>query len=83
MNQIEKRKVLNLLKSKYKEKEIFENYFGFFGKMTTAFVSNKYIEELNDTFITQNNDQKLFADRMLMKDLKVVDEFLINLEKYE
>ena len=83
MNQIEKRKVLNLLKRKYKEKEIFENYFGFFGKMTTAFVSNKYIEELIDKAIVKNDNQELFADRMLMKDLKVVDEFLINLEKYE
>lgn len=81
-NQNEQKRVLKLLLLKYQEKEQFKEYFGFYGKMTTAFVATKYIERLDKQFLILNDRQKLFSEKMLMIDLKVVDELLITINDY-
>lgn len=81
-SQNEQKRVLKLLLSKYQEKEQFKEYFGFYGKMTTAFVAIKYIERLDKQMLAVNNRQKLFSEKMLMIDLKVVDELLITIHDY-
>ena len=81
-NQNEQKRVLKLLLLKFHEKEQFKEYFGFYGKMTTAFVATKYIERLDKQFLILNDRQKLFSEKMLMIDLKVVDELLITVNDY-
>jgi len=81
-SQNEQKGVLKLLLLKYREKEHFKEYFGFYGKMTTAFVAAKYIERLDKQLLIRNDRQKLFTEKMLMIDLKVVDELLITINDY-
>lgn len=42
-----KERVLKMILLKYEDKELYEEYFGFFGKMTTAFVANQYLNNVN------------------------------------
>ena len=46
-SQNEQKRILKLILVKYEEKKLFQNYFGSYGKLTTAFVANKYIEKLD------------------------------------
>ena len=81
-SQDEQKRILKLLFLKYEEKERFQRYFGFYGKMTTAFVATKYIERLDKQSLVSSDTQKLFTEKMLMMDLKVVDELLIKIIDY-
>ncbi len=79
----DQKRILQLLLSKYNEKSAFEQYFGFYGKMTTAFVTTKFITKLdNQSNIYKGTSQKLFVEKMLISDLKVVDELLISVKEY-
>ncbi|MDZ7900935.1 MAG: hypothetical protein U5N85_23275 [Arcicella sp.] len=72
--------LLKLLMKKLNEKAGYDMYFGDFGKMTSAFVANKFAIVLGKKE-TKSDDKmqsskNLFADKMIMSDLKVVDLIL-------
>lgn len=78
--------ILKLVMKKYVEKLSFMDSFGFWGKMTSAFVGNKYASLLGkqdaDSDEQLKNAKKLFSERMLMTDLKVVDVILVDVDKF-
>ena len=79
-------KMLKLILQNSKEKEKYIDIFGFWGKMTSAFVANKYSvflgkkETLNDE--KTKKTIKLFEDKMLVSDTKIVDNILLECENF-
>lgn len=74
--------VLTTLMKKYEDKAKYADYFGFFGKMTTAFVGNKYKESLGDTKIENDAKKKLFVEKMLIADFNLIDKIIEELQNY-
>ncbi len=76
--------ILKLLVKRNKEKDLHKGSFGFWGKMTSAFVANKFAVLLGkkDTNIDSKTDnaKKLFTERMLISDPKVIDTVLTEVE---
>lgn len=76
--------ILKLFMKRSKEKDLHKDSFGFWGKMTSAFVANKYAVLLGkkETNIDGKTDnaKKLFTERMLISDPKVVDTILTEVE---
>lgn len=76
--------IVKLIMKRQKEKESYEGFFGFWGKMTSAFVANKYAVLLGKKEVNidnkANNDKKLFTEKMLIRDKKVVDDVLTEVE---
>ncbi len=78
--------ILKLFVKRSKEKDLHKDSFGFWGKMTSAFVSNKYAiflgKKETETDSKTVNVKKLFAERMLISDPKVVDTILTEVETF-
>ena len=76
--------ILKLSMKRSKEKELHKDSFGFWGKMTSAFVANKYSVLLGkkETNVDGKTDnaKKLFSERMIVSDTKVVDNILAEVE---
>ncbi len=76
--------ILKLFMKRNKEKDLHRDSFGLWGKMTSAFVANKYAVLLGkkETSVDSKTDnaKKLFTERMLVSDLKVVDNVLVEVE---
>jgi hypothetical protein len=76
--------ILKLFMKRNKEKDLYKDSFGFFGKMTSAFVANRYAVMLGkkETNVDSKTDnaKKLFAERMIISDPKVVDNVLAEVE---
>lgn len=76
--------ILKLFMKRSREKDLHKDSFGFWEKMTSAFVANKYAvllgkKETNVDSKTDNS-QKLFTEKMLINDPKVVDNVLAEVE---
>ncbi len=79
-------KILKLILQKSKEKDKYSYIFGFRGKMTSAFVANRYAvllgkkETENDE--KTRNIKRIFEDKMLISDSKIVDDILLECENF-
>lgn len=79
----EKRKLLSLVMDKYKGKIEYKSYFGFYGKMATAFWGNKAMEGIEGMgFSISREEGNPFHDTMLMTDTRTVDEIITQLQGY-
>lgn len=67
---------LRLIMEKYNEKETYLEYFGFYGKMTTAFVANKYAESLGKITDISNDESKIFTNEMRIVDINTINKTL-------
>lgn len=78
--------ILKLFMKRSKEKELHKDSFGFWGKMTSAFVANKYAVLLGKKEVNVDskidNSKKLFTERMIISDTKVVDNVLAEVEVF-
>ena len=76
--------ILKLLIKRSKEKELYKGFFGLQGKITSAFVANKYAVLLGkkETNVDSKTDnaKKLFTERMLVSDSKIIDSILAEVE---
>ena len=76
--------ILKLVMKRNKEKELHKDSFGFWGKMTSAFVANKYAVLLGKEETTvdgkTDNAKKKFTERMIISDTKVIDNVLVEVE---
>jgi len=80
--QKEQKDILNLILSKYNEKAKYEEYFGFYGKMTTAFVSNRYAESLGKATDVSNKKKELFTSEMLVADFSIIDQTILDVSSF-
>lgn len=78
----ERLQVLKTIMNKYEDKAKFADIFGFYGKMATAFVGNKYLEAINKPTADKNGKRALFKERMLIADFNSIDEVLLELQNY-
>lgn len=79
----EKRKLLSVIMDKYKEKIEYEAYFGFYGKMTTAFLGNRVLESIEGKgFSTSREEGNPFHDTMLLTDTRTIDKIIAQLQNY-
>ncbi|MES2650699.1 MAG: hypothetical protein V4663_03110 [Bacteroidota bacterium] len=74
--------VLNTIMKKYEDKAKYADYFGFYGKMTTAFAGNKFKEALDSTRIEKDAKKKLFIEKMLIADFDIIDKIIAELQNY-
>ncbi|WP_199117164.1 hypothetical protein [Pedobacter sp. ASV28] len=74
--------VLKTIMKKYEDKAKYADYFGFYGKMTTSFVGNKYKESLEDARIENDAKKKLFVEKMLIADFDLIDKIIGELQNY-
>jgi hypothetical protein len=75
--------VLTTMLEKYDEKSSYSEYFGMFGKVTSAFVANKYAEATGKTKRAENEQFRLFTEEMLLADASHVDTILSELIEYK
>ena len=79
-------KILKLILQKSKEKEKYSDIFGFWGKMTSAFVANRYAVFLGKKETEKDEKTrkiiKVFEDKMLVSDIKIVDNILQECENF-
>lgn len=71
---------------KTKEKEKYIDIFGFTGKMTSAFVANKFAILLGKIALVKDertrNIIRIFEDKMLISDMKIIDDMLLECENF-
>lgn len=53
----EKKKVLSMVLEKYERKSNYSDYFGFLGKMTTAFTGIRYLKELDPDVLIMSEEE--------------------------
>lgn len=70
------KQVIDIILDKYGQKKELDEYFGFYGKMTTTFILNRYVEKVYDNSFAKSDQQKLFTEKMIITDLDVVDYVL-------
>ena len=83
MTSPEKRKLLSVVMENYNRKIEYGYYFGFYGKMTTAFLGNKVMESIEGKgFSTSREEGNPFHDKMLLTDTETVDRIITQLQDY-
>lgn len=75
--------VLTTMLEKYGEKSSYNEYFGMFGKATTAFAANKYAEATGKTKRADDEQFRLFTEEMLLADALHVETILSELVEYQ
>lgn len=79
----EQLKVLTTMLEKYDEKSSYNEYFGMFGKATSAFTANKYAEAAGKAKRAENEQFRLFTEEMILADASHVDTILSELIEYQ
>jgi len=74
--------VLKTIMKKYGDKAKYAEHFGFYGKMTTAFVGNKFKEALESPRVEDDAKKKVFIEKMLIADFNIIDKIIGELQNY-
>ena len=79
-------RISKLILQKSKEKEKYSDFFGFKGKIISAFVANRYAiflgKKETDKDEKTKNIIKAFEDKMSILDIKIVDNILLECENF-
>ncbi|MRX46912.1 hypothetical protein [Pedobacter puniceum] len=79
---LQRKEALNNVIIKYNEKSKYQEYFGFYGKMTTSYIGSKYMISLGNDITITSPSKKRFVEQMAILDLSLIDEIVQDIDQY-